>query len=194
MIQIGDTLCSIEIFVEKFVCDLSACKGACCVEGDGGAPLSIEEAQKLQDILPDIWEYLDPKGQQVLKEKGAYIKAADGDLETPLLKGAECAYLIYDENNIAKCGIEAAHKAGATDFKKPVSCHLYPIRESEISIGLALNYHRWGICSPACSLGEELKVPVFKFLKDALIRKHGEDWYEEAELVYDLLKKEGRVQ
>lgn len=193
MIQIGESLVSLELFEEQFVCDLSACKGACCVEGDGGAPLTKAEVKKMEEILPDVWGYLNEKGKAVIEEKGVYIRAADGDLETPLVGNKECAFVVFDETNTAKCGIEQAYNDGLTDFKKPISCHLYPIREANLSIGTALNYHQWQICSAACTMGKELKVPVFKFLKEALIRKYGEDWYKEAEMIHDLLQKEGRI-
>ncbi len=193
MIQLGEILISEDIFETKFVCDLQACKGACCVEGEGGAPLTLEEVEILENILPDIEPFLDPKGLKEIQEKGVAVTGYDGELETPLLNGKECAYLVYDEKGMALCGIEMAHKAGKTDFKKPISCHLYPIREKELRIGSAMNYHRWGICSDACTLGEKLGIPLFRFAKDPLVRKYGEDWYKELEEVYEVLVREGRI-
>lgn len=179
MIEIGNTIVSQDILSEEFVCNLSKCKGACCVEGDAGAPVSEEEARQLEEIFPHIKSFLRPEGVKAIEEQGTSIKDWDGEQVTPLVKGKECAYVIFDSNGITKCGIEKAWEQGATDFRKPISCHLYPVRITPYRNFDAVNYHRWDICSPACSLGRELKVPVYKFLKDSLVRKYGEAWYNE---------------
>lgn len=190
MFQIGDTLISEEVLSEEFVCNLSACKGACCVEGDAGAPLNEDELTILDDIYEDIKPFLRPEGIQTIEEQGKYVKDTDGEWVTPLVKeGAACAYVIFDERGITKCGIEKAYEAGATDFKKPISCHLYPIRLKEYKKFTAVNYDVWSICSDACALGKELKVNVAHFLKDALIRKFGQEWYDEL-MVIDAEYKE----
>lgn len=181
MIEVGKTLVSDDVIEEAFVCDLTKCKGACCVEGDLGAPLLEEELEEIDKVIDLVKPYLSDEAIAVLEKEGGYLLDEDGDLSTTTIDGKECAFAFYDDNKILKCSIEQAHKEGKTDFKKPISCHLYPIRISKLPDFEALNYDRWQICSPACDLGKELKVPVYKFLKDALIRKYGEDWYAELE-------------
>lgn len=179
MIQIEEKLISEEIFSEEFVCNLTRCKGACCVAGDVGAPLEKYETDILDKIFDKVKPYLRPEGVAALEEQGTWtIDPSDGDYVTPMVHGEECAYVIFDEKGITKCGIEKAYEDGAIDWHKPISCHLYPIRVTEYSSFTALNYHEWEICSPACELGKELKVPVYKFLKAPLIRKYGEEFYE----------------
>lgn len=177
MIQIDDQLISLEVIEEAFVCDLNACKGACCVEGDAGAPLTDEEVSILEKEYPNFQSYIREEGKASVVEQGTSVKDTDGEWFTPLRDGKECAYTVFDEKGTAMCGIELAWKDGKTSFRKPISCHLYPIRTKQYKDFEAINYERWNICSAACSLGKELKVPVFKFTKDALIRKYGEQWY-----------------
>lgn len=178
MIQIDDKLISEDIFSEEFVCNLSKCKGACCVEGDVGAPLDKEETKILEDIYAKIKPYLTAEGIKAIEEQGTWTTDPhDGDYVTPMVEDRECVYVTYDEKGITKCGIEKAFEDGAVDWQKPISCHLYPIRVSEYSSFSALNYHEWPICHDACILGKELQVPVYKFLKTPLIRKYGEDFY-----------------
>lgn len=179
MLQIGDTLISEEILSEEFVCNLSKCKGICCVEGDSGAPLDEDELPVLDEIYEKVKPFLRPEGIAAIETIGKYEKDSDGDWVTPLVNGKECAYVIFDEKGITKCGIEKAYEEGAVDYKKPISCHLYPVRIKEYRKFTAVNYHSWHICSDACSLGKELKVNVAHFLKDALIRKFGREWYDE---------------
>lgn len=178
MVQIEDKLISEDIFSEEFVCNLSKCKGACCVEGDVGAPLDKDETKILENIFDKVKPYLRPEGVKALEEQGTWtIDPMDGDFVTPMVNGAECAYVIFDEKGVTKCGIEKAYEEGAVDWQKPISCHLYPIRITEYSTFTALNYHEWNICSDACQLGKELKVPVYQFLKTPLIRKYGDAFY-----------------
>ena len=190
MISIKNTLISEDLMEKSFVCDLNACKGACCVEGDGGAPLDEEECDILDEIYDKIEVYLRPEGIQAIKEQGRYLRDHDGDLVTPLVNDAECAYVIFEENGMTKCGIEQAYIDGVIDYKKPISCHMYPVRVDSYPSFDAVNYHKWSICSDACTLGEKLQVPVFRFLKEALVRKYGEKWYEEVEEVYEALHKQ----
>ncbi|MDY3364316.1 DUF3109 family protein [Riemerella anatipestifer] len=178
MIQIEDKLISEDLFSEEFVCNLNKCKGACCIEGDAGAPLEQSEVKILEDIYPKIKSYLRPEGIKAIEEQGTSVEDFEGDLVTPLIDNRDCAYVIFDENGITKCGIEKAYEEGAIDWQKPISCHLYPIRITEYSTFTAFNYHEWKICSDACALGKELKVPVYKFLKTPLIRKYGEGFYQ----------------
>lgn len=176
MIIIENTLISEEIFTKKFVCDLNACKGACCVEGDSGAPLDADETKILDEIFEDVKPYLTGEGIKAIEEQGKFITDSDGDLVTPLVDGKHCAYTIF-ENGTAFCGIEKAYLEGKIPFKKPISCHLYPIRITNTPEYILLNYNEWNICKPACACGEKLKVPVYKFLKEPLTRKFGPDWY-----------------
>lgn len=179
MIQIDDKLISEDIFSEEFVCNLSKCKGACCVEGDVGAPLDQDETLILERIFDQVKPYLRPEGVKAIEEQGTWVlDPSDNDYVTPMVEGKECAYVIFDEKGITKCGIEKAYEDGAVDWQKPISCHLYPIRIDEYRTFTALNYHKWEICSDACALGKELKVPIYKFVKTPLIRKYGEEWYQ----------------
>ncbi len=179
MIQIGKVIISKDILEKKFVCDLLSCKGECCVQGDSGAPLEEAETKILEKELEKIKPFLRPEGIRAIEKQGAWMIDADGDKVTPLVEGKECAYTVFDEQGIAACGIEKAWQAGETDFRKPKSCHLYPARLTEYEDFTAMNYHRWEICNSACALGEKLNVPVYVFLKEALIRKFGKYWYDE---------------
>ena len=178
MIQIDDKLISEDLFSEEFVCNLAKCKGICCVEGDAGAPLDEDETKILDEIYPKIKSYLRPEGIQAIEEQGTYTLDFEGDLVTPLVNNAECAYVIFDEKGYTKCAIEKAYEDGVIDWQKPISCHLYPIRITEYSNFSAINYHEWDICSDACTLGKELGVKVYQFLKKSLIRKYGEEFYQ----------------
>ena len=178
MIQIDDKLISEDLFSEEFVCNLAKCKGICCVEGDAGAPLDEDETKILDEIYPKIKSYLRPEGIQAIEEQGTYTLDFEGDLVTPLVNNAECAYVIFDEKGYTKCAIEKAYEEGVIDWQKPISCHLYPIRITEYSNFSAINYHEWDICSDACTLGKELGVKVYQFLKKPLIRKYGEEFYQ----------------
>lgn len=180
MILVGKAVISDDIKDNFFVCDLEKCKGACCVEGDAGAPLDDSETEILDRIYPQIKDYLSQKGRDTIEEQGTWVSDRGGDKVTPTIGNNEaCAYAVVDEKGILKCGIEQAYLDGKTDFKKPISCHLYPIRISKYDDFEALNYDRWSICDPACVLGEKLGVPIYKFVEEALIRKYGKAWYEE---------------
>ena len=178
MIQIDDKLISEDLFSEEFVCNLAKCKGICCVDGDAGAPLDEDETKILDEIYPKIKSYLRPEGIQAIEEQGTYTLDFEGDLVTPLVNNAECAYVIFDEKGYTKCAIEKAYEDGVIDWQQPISCHLYPIRITEYSHFSAINYHEWDICSDACTLGKELGVKVYQFLKKPLIRKYGEEFYQ----------------
>ncbi|WP_457618965.1 DUF3109 family protein [Lutibacter sp.] len=182
MFQLGKTIVSEDIIEKEFVCNLSACKGKCCIDGEAGAPLEEEELKILLDIYPKVKPFLRAEGVLAIKNQGLFI-TNEGEYETPLIDNKDCAYVIFDNKNTAKCGIEEAYNQGVINWKKPISCHLYPVRIMEYSEFSAVNYHKWPICDDACTLGKELKVPVYKFVKEALIRKFGEDWYSELEKV-----------
>jgi hypothetical protein len=179
MNNIDHTLISDDIASKNFVCELQKCKGACCVEGDAGAPLEASEIPILQEEFSKIKPFLSPAGLEVLETLGVFVRDSDGDYTTPCIDGNKACAFVVQENGIAQCGIEKAFNAGATTFQKPISCHLYPIRITKYPEMDVLNYDRWQICSPACAFGEELKVPVYEFLKKPLIRKYGEDWFNQ---------------
>jgi hypothetical protein len=181
MFQLGKTIVSEDIIEKDFVCNLSACKGACCIDGDAGAPLEASETEILKDIYPKIKHFLRKEGIDAIENQGTFITTEFGDFETPLINDADCAYVIFDKKGTALCAIEEAYNQGVITWKKPVSCHLYPIRVKDYSEFSAVNYDKWEICDDACTLGKELQVPVYKFVKQALIRKFGEDWYAELE-------------
>ena len=183
MFQIGKTIVSEDVIEKDFVCNLSACKGECCISGDAGAPLEKDEVEILKEIYPKVKPFLRKEGIEAIEQQGTYITTDFGDLETPLVNNAECAYVVFGDDKTTLCGIEAAYIAGEIDWKKPISCHLYPVRVQNYSSFSAVNYHSWSICDDACSLGAELKVPTYKFLKEPLIRKFGEGWYAELESI-----------
>lgn len=178
MLVVDDIYVSDDIVDVKFICDLEKCKGACCIEGDLGAPLQKEELEILDFELPNFADYLSEEGKREINRQGAYVFDEDGEYSTPTIEGKECAYAVYEENGVLSCSIEKAWKDGKTKFRKPISCHLYPIREVKYPKLLALNYHKWGICAPACELGQKMEVPLYKFLKEPLVRRFGEEWYE----------------
>lgn len=188
MFQLGKTIVSEDILEKDFVCNLAACKGACCVDGDAGAPLSEEETKILAEIYPKVKPFLRKEGIEAIEKLGTSVIGTDGTLETTLIEEKDCAYVIFD-GQTALCGIEQAYNQGEVSWKKPVSCHLYPIRVKDFTEFAAVNYDRWDICNDACSLGKELQVPIYIFVKEALIRKFGKDWYSELEKVAEELKK-----
>lgn len=184
MIEIEDKIVSLDLFEKKFVCDLNSCRGACCVEGDAGAPLTMEEATILEDIYEDIKPYMRKEGIEAIEKDGAFYIDWDNEPVTTLVNGKECAYVSFDENGITKCAIEQAYNDDRTYFKKPISCHLYPIRVQKLSDGKeAVNFHSWDICKSACECGGKLNVSVFRFLKESITKKWGENFYSELEKV-----------
>ena len=182
MLAIENTLVSEDILTKKFVCDLNACKGECCVAGVSGAPLEKEEVEILEKILPEVKPYMTKAGIKAVDKQGVYVVDDDRELTTPLINGAQCAF-VYTENKIAKCAIEKAYYDGKVKFKKPISCHLYPIRITNKKGVEKVEYSRWNICAPACACGESLNVSVYKFLKEPLVRKYGAAWYKQLQLV-----------
>ena len=191
MFQINDTIVSDEIIEENFLCDLSACKGECCVEGDSGAPLENEEVKIIEDLLSDVWEDLSPEAQKIIEKQGVAYKDSDGDMVTSIVNGKDCVFTYYDEKGMCKCAIEKAYREGRVDFYKPISCHLYPIRLQKYKEYIAINYHRWRVCKAAVELGNKNGLKVYQFLKEPLMRKFGENWYGELSLIaqeYDKMK------
>lgn len=181
MISIDDKLISEEIFEKKFVCDLNACKGSCCIEGDAGAPLEMEEVSILEDIYDEVKPYMRPDGIAEVEKSGVFYMDIDNEPVTALVNGKECAFVHFDEQGITKCAIETAWRDGKINFRKPISCHLYPIRTIKLSQGEGINYHKWPICAPACDCGEKLDVKVYRFLKEPIERKWGAEFFKALE-------------
>jgi len=179
MIKVGEVLVSDDVKDVEFVCHLEKCKSACCFEGELGAPLEEDELPVMHKIQKAVAPYLTEEGRRAIAKQGPYILDEDGDYSTPTIGGKECAYAHYDEKGILKCGIEQAYLDGKIKFRKPISCHLYPIRITKKKDFEAVNYHKWNICSDACKLGKALGIPIYKFLKDPLIRKYGKAWYND---------------
>jgi hypothetical protein len=190
LIEIEDKVVSTQIFERKFVCDLNACKGACCIEGDSGAPVTQEEISILENDFEAIKPYMRQEGIDVIENQGVFYIDQENDAVTSLVNEKECAFVFFDEHGITKCSIEQAHKDGKTSLKKPLSCHLYPIRVKQFQDFTALNYSSWDICKPACACGDQLNVPVYKFLKEPLIRAFGQLFFDELLTVDDELKNQ----
>lgn len=189
MIQIQNTLISDDIFEEHFICDLCKCKGQCCIDGESGAPLEQDEFEQINEILPLIWNDLLPAAQELINEQGIAYTDYDDELVTSIIKGRECVFAYFDEYGVCKCVIDNAYREGRISVQKPISCHLYPIRLKEYVEFTAVNYHRWSICKPAIELGRQKRLPLFRFLKEPLIRKFGENWYNEVCEISQLIEK-----
>ena len=180
MLIVDKVLVSEDLLDECFCCDLEKCGGMCCVEGDVGAPIEPEEVGDMEDCYPQVRKYMQPEAVKLVDNLGTFDYDMEGEFVTPLLSDEACAYVYY-EDGIAKCAIEKAFLNGEIDFQKPISCHLYPIRIKKLPDYEALNYHRWEVCREACKKGKDIKLPVYKFLREPLIRKYGEEWYEKLE-------------
>jgi len=189
MVLIDDVLVSRAVLEEEFVCNLSACKGACCVDGDEGAKVTAEEIKIMEQLYEKVKPYLTEAGIKKIEEDGFYYESEKGQLHLNTVKGKACIFLHY-KNDIALCGIQQAQIDGIVDWPKPISCHLYPIRIDEYKDFDAVNYYEWDICSAACVLGKKLKMPVYEFLKAPLLRKYGEAFYNQVEAAAEHLKKE----
>ena len=192
IIQVGDVLLSSEILTEKFCCDLSACKGQCCVEGDAGAPVTLEEIAEIEDCLDEVWGNLSASAQAVIDKQGVAYTDKEGDLVTSIVRGKDCVFTYYDINNCCLCALEKAFRAGKARFCKPVSCALYPIREKRLGNDLVgLNYNHWEVCKMAVVKGEQENILLYQFLREPLIRRFGEEWYDELLNTVKELKAQG---
>ena len=185
MVEIEDKIISDELFEKKFVCDLQKCKGGCCVEGDSGAPLKSKEIKEIAKNLSIIKSEMSIKGLNAIKNNDFHNVDSDGDKVTKLVDGKECVFVVFDKNNIAKCSIESALRKNKINFNKPISCHLYPVRVKKHDSFTAINVDSWHVCNPACECGTELNVPVFKFLKDAIVRYWDLDFFYHLDSVYN---------
>ncbi|MBP5629854.1 MAG: DUF3109 family protein [Bacteroidaceae bacterium] len=186
MIQVGNVLCSIDIFKEMFCCNYKACRGICCVEGEAGAPITLDEVSEIENILPLIEDSLSPAARKVIEEQGIAYIDQQGELVTGIVNGKDCIFTTYDDKGNCLCTIERTLRQGLHDVNKPISCSLYPIRVKKFHIGdevlYGLNYHRWAICKEAVEKGYRLSMPIYKFLKDPLIKMFGSQWYSELEI------------
>lgn len=200
MIEILDTLVSLDLFKVHFCCDLAKCHGACCIEGDAGAPVSIEEVEQLEDAVEVVWDDLQPEAQQQIDAEGVVYPDRDGELVTQIINGKDCVFVKHGmfsdgkegpQTPCAFCAIEAAYRNGKFHWKKPISCALYPVRLSKVGDMTAVNVHKWDICQPARKLGEKLQLPVYQFLKEPLISRFGQAWWDECDIAAKELKKAG---
>lgn len=202
IIDVNGVLISSEIITERFCCDLETCKGACCVEGDAGAPVTLDEIGEIENVLDVVWGDMTASAQAVVDKQGVAYTDQEGDLVTSIVNGKDCVFTYYDDlvlpntqhptpvTNCCLCALEKAYRAGKSKFCKPISCALYPIREKRFSGGLiGLNYHKWSVCECARKKGKSLDLPVYKFLKGPLVRRFGHEWYDELETIADELDK-----
>ena len=188
IVQVGNVLLSPDILTRNFCCDLKACKGQCCVEGDAGAPVTLDEVAEIEDCLETVWSDLNASAQAMVDKQGVAYTDSEGDLVTSIVAGRDCVFTCYDGDGTCLCALERAFRAGKTRFCKPISCALYPIREKKLSGGfIGLNYNEWTVCKNAVALGNQLQLPIYRFLKDPLIRRFGEQWYAELEATAEAL-------
>ena len=180
IIQVGEVILTSEILTEYFCCDLEACKGICCVEGDSGAPLTLDEVGEMENVLDEVWPDLSAQAQSVIDRQGVAYTDAEGDLVTSIVQGRDCVFTCYGTDGCCYCASDKAFREGRTAWDKPLSCALYPIREKHFRDGsVALQYHRWAICRPAVEKGRRLNLKLYQFLKAPLVRRFGQAWYDE---------------
>jgi Protein of unknown function (DUF3109) len=189
MLQIRDTLISLDLFDQQFCCNLAHCRGLCCVEGESGAPINMDEITEVEEALPHIWDDLSEDAKKLIKTQGVAYPDIDGEMVTSIINGKDCVFTCYDEKGICFCAIEKAWREGKISFMKPISCHLYPIRVKKYADFTAVNYQEWHICSGARLYGQQLGLPVYRFLEEPLIRKFGQEWYDEVCKAAELFKK-----
>ena len=194
IIQVDNVLLSIDCFREEFACDLGICKGQCCIEGDAGAPVTLDEIMSIEDIVPQIEKDLSADAMEVIRNQGVAYIDPEGELVTSIVHGKDCVFTCYDENGVCLCAIERAQREGRIHTAKPLSCWLYPIRIKEFKNGsYGVNYHRWNICTCGITKGKKLKLPVYRFLKEPLIAQFGQEWYEKLEQTALALKKQNML-
>ncbi len=193
MVEIKDTLVSFDIFTECFCCDLQKCHGACCVEGDAGAPLDIDEIAAMEEAAETLEDELTDEAKEVINDEGVAYIDPEGQMVANIVNDKDCVFAADDGNGCTICTIDRAYREGRIKIQKPLSCELYPIRLGKVGGMTAVNFHKWDICKDACNLGSQLKMPTFRFLKKPLIRAFGQEWWDECELVYSELKKQGYI-
>lgn len=193
MIEIQGILVSLDLFSEYFCCDLQTCKGCCCVEGDAGAPLDMDEIAEIEEAMEVVWDELTPEGRQVIEQQGVAYADPSGELVTSIVNNRDCVFAQHDEKGMCYCVLDKAYREGRTQFQKPISCHLYPVRLKKIGDSVGVNYDKWSICKCGITLGKSLQLPLYKFLKEPLIRRFGEDWWNECDIAAKELKKAGYI-
>ena len=191
MVQIQDVIVSLDVFRDKFLCDLNACKGACCIEGDAGAPVTLDEIMELEEALPYVWDDLSEDARNVIDEQGVAYADPEGEMVTSIVGGKDCVFSFKDSRGCCFCAIEKAYRQGRCRTLKPISCRLYPLRVADFGEVRAVNYHRWNICKAAVELGSKEGMPLYKFLRDPLIARFGKNWYDEMETVAVELERQG---
>ena len=183
ILQVGSVLLSSDIITEEFCCDLDVCHGACCIEGDAGAPVTMDEVLMIENAVDDVWSDLSASAQAVIDRQGVAYTDEEGDLVTSIVGGKDCVFTCYEQTGgtpLCLCALERAYRAGRTSFCKPISCALYPIREKQFRDGtVGLNYHRWDVCRCARDKGRQLHLPLYRFLREPLVRRFGQEWYDE---------------
>jgi hypothetical protein len=189
MLQIKDTIISLDLFDQKFSCNLHHCHGICCVEGDSGAPLEMDEITELENVLPVIWDDISDKAKEVIEKQGVAYPDIEGEMVTSIVNGKDCVFTCYGKDGICYCAVEKAWREGKISFMKPISCHLYPIRTKKYPEYTAVNYQQWSICSGARALGQITGTPLYKYLKEPLIRKFGQEWYDELTIAAEMLEE-----
>lgn len=190
MIEIEDKVVSLDVFEVMFSCDYEQCKGICCVEGDSGAPLEPGEADQLRRWLPEVRHLLSPRALEIIDAQGVSYLDEDGDEVTSIVDGKDCVFTTYDEQGGCRCAYEQIYYAGKSDWIKPISCQLYPIRLTRYKDFTAVNYHKWSVCRPALRRGRATGVRVYQFLREPLIRAFGASWYSQLEAVAHQLESE----
>lgn len=190
MLQIKDVIVSFDVLTECFSCNLALCKGECCIEGDAGAPVTPDEIAQIEELLPTIWEDLSIEARKVINSQGVAYTDPEGELVTSIVNGKDCVFTCYGDDGCCYCAIEKAYRNGLCKFKKPVSCHLYPIRVKRIGDYYGLNYDRWDVCRAAVLKGRKDGIPIYKYLKEPLVRRFGQEWYDEFELTVEELKRQ----
>ncbi len=193
MLMVGDVVVHTDILTERFCCDLAACRGRCCVEGDAGAPVTMDEIARIEDVLDTVWSRLDAQAQSVIDRQGVSYVDREGDLVTSIVRGRDCVFTTYDTSPepCCLCALECAFRDGLSRWRKPISCALYPIREKRLGSLVGLTYHRWDICAPAVRLGREKNIPLYRFLRQPLTERFGQAWYEELETAVREMKAQG---
>ena len=193
MVQIQDTIVSFDVITKEFCCDLKKCKGACCIEGDAGAPVTADEIAEIEQLLPVIRQDLSEQALKVIDAQGVAYPDPEGELVTSIVNGKDCVFTVYGEDGCCYCAIEKAWREGKCSFMKPVSCHLYPIRVKRLGQFWGLNYDRWDVCQAAAIKGHREGIPVYRYLKEPLIRRFGQAWYDELELTVSEMKRQNLI-
>ena len=190
MLQIQNALVSLDLAEEFFVCDLAKCLGQCCIEGDAGAPITEDEKKKLEEVLPVVWDDLLPAAREVIERQGVAYTDEEGDLVTSIVNGRDCVFTTYAPGGMCLCAVEKAFREGKCDWRKPMSCYLYPLRLTEYPDFTAVNYHRWKICKCACTLGRKEGVRLYEFMRGPLTERFGAEWYDELKLACEAYLEE----